>query len=87
MNIVDRAWKLQYKLENHYFNTNLSLEKYLFYCMILFFILGIGLFVYCKMTGEAMGTLVYSYSPAFYLCLGIICFVSYTIVRNGTNYK
>lgn len=81
MGIVNRAWKLQNKIENYLSHINLSLESYFFYCMFLFFFVGIGLFVYCKIFDISLDTLVYTVSPTFYLCLGIGCFISYIAVR------
>ena len=72
--IVERARILQENIDSRIDKIPVvSFSTYLKFCSIVFFVSGLGLFMYCFMSGvHPLSTQVLS-SPFFYLIMGFVC--------------
>lgn len=79
---MDRAWVLQHRIENRISGFPvLTFEGYLFYVVMVLFVLGFGLFVYCLLFRiDPLSTNIVS-CPLHYLVLGMGFFVLYFYVK------
>lgn len=85
---MDRAWSLQHRIEKRIaVFPELTLEGYLFYVVMVLFVLGFGLFIYCLLFRiNPLSTNIIS-CPIHYLVLGMGFMFVYWYVKTNNKSK
>ena len=85
---MDRAWGLQHRIDKRIADLpELTLESYLFYVVMIFFVLGFGLFIFCLLFNiNPLATNIVS-CPLHYLVLGMGFFVLYLYIKTKDTHK
>ena len=85
---MDHAWNLQHRIDKKIASLpELTLESYLFYVVLVLFLLGFGLFIFCLLFNINIWATNIVSCPLHYLVLGMGFFVLYLYIKTKDTKK